>query len=291
MAMHFEQAGSAISVVGESPVWHPGEGVLYHVDIRGRALHRHDPATGETKFFPAPEMIACLAPRVGWGVYAAMQTGLFSTQADGFKIHTPMPDIPPSHRFNDGCLDGAGRFLAGTMRMPEHGRGADGALYAFEADRQPRVLMDGFRTINGLAIAPDGLTLYVSDSAPEVQTIWRCAYDPVTGNVGPRKIFVDMRAHEGRPDGGTVDAEDHYWCAATEAGAVLRFDRDGRLVAQLNAGTPRVSKPCFGGVDLTDLYLTTLRFGLEATADTRAGALLVARSAGQGWVPPMIDLG
>src|SRR5439155_21931983 len=40
-------AVASASLLGESPMWHPREQVLYYCDIPGRKLQRFDPASGE----------------------------------------------------------------------------------------------------------------------------------------------------------------------------------------------------------------------------------------------------
>lgn len=45
--------------------------------------------------------------------------------------------------------------------------------------------------------------------------------------------------------------------------------------------TPRVTACAFGGPDLTDLYITTARVGLDAPHPV-AGSLLVVPGAGKG---------
>ena len=49
--------------LGECPVWAEDEQVLYWVDIRGRALHRFDPATGDDRAWPLPQQCGSFALR------------------------------------------------------------------------------------------------------------------------------------------------------------------------------------------------------------------------------------
>lgn len=53
----------------------------------------------------------------------------------------------------------------------------------------------------------------------------------------------------------------------------------------LTLPTPRVTACAFGGADLTDLYITTARVGLESPHPV-AGSLLVIPSAGKGLPQP-----
>lgn len=41
-------------LVGEGPVWDAVEQALYYLDITGRKIHRHDPATGANRTWETP---------------------------------------------------------------------------------------------------------------------------------------------------------------------------------------------------------------------------------------------
>lgn len=47
--------------LGESPVWHGGEGALYWVDVRKPSINRFDPGTGANEEFAAPEPVHAIA--------------------------------------------------------------------------------------------------------------------------------------------------------------------------------------------------------------------------------------
>lgn len=64
-------------------------------------------------------------------------------------------------------------------------------------------------------------------------------------------------------------------------GAVRRYTPDGTLDHVITLPTPRVTACAFGGPDLTDLYITTARVGLDAPHPV-AGSLLVVPGAGKG---------
>jgi sugar lactone lactonase YvrE len=70
-------------------------------------------------------------------------------------------------------------------------------------DRRAHVIDDGIRLANGLGFSPDGHTLYFADSAARV--IFGYDYNSLEGTVHNRRTFVRVSAHEGVPDGLTVD--------------------------------------------------------------------------------------
>ena len=179
----------------------------------------------------------------------------------------------PDNRFNDGTTDRQGRFWAGTMPMT--GSAPSGRLYRLDPDLSWHAWYDGIHVTNGLAFSPDGRTMYFADTSIEVQTVWCADYDPSTGTPSNRRPFVDTRGLAGRPDGGTVDADGHYWMAAVGGWQVLRFTPDGSLERAIDLPVERPAKPVFGGPGLDELYVTTIARritpGTEARQPLRGG--------------------
>lgn len=276
--------------VGESPVWSVAEQALWWVDIEGRRLHRRDDTRGTVTSWTTPEMTGCIALHAAGGLLAAMETGLFHLrpQADGTLACTRLAAVEHARdgmRFNDGRTDRAGRFWAGTM-VRDMSLGADaGALYRHDAGGLVKVL-DGFVTPNGLGFSPDGRTMYVSDSHPDVQQVW--AFDlGADGTPSNRRVFVDFRPLPGRPDGAAVDADGRYWICANDAGLVHCFMPDGRLARSVEVPVAKPAMCAFGGADLGTLYVTSIRpaapaAGTPPERHALAGAVFAARPGATG---------
>ena len=113
----------------------------------------------------------------------------------------------------------------------------------------------GFAVCNGPAFSPDGRTLYFSDSIGRRVL----AYDVTeqARTLSNRRVFAQFGPDEGVPDGLTVDAEGHLWCAQYGAGRIRRFAPDGRVERVLHLPCPVVTAPGFGGADMTTLFVTT----------------------------------
>ncbi len=277
---------------GESPVWSVAEEALYWVDIPGRALHRWS-ATGRTQWLTA-EMPACIAPRTDapgqW--IAGMESGLFSIapQDTGRVEATRLAEVAhamPGMRFNDGRCDRQGRFWAGTMLMDMAAGARVGRLYRFgQGAHAPSVQQDGFIVPNGLAFSPDGRTMYLSDSHPDVQTIWAFDYDTETGTPSNRRVFVDMKPLPGRPDGAAVDADGCYWICGNDAGLVHRFTPEGRLDRSLEVPVNKPAMCAFGGAALDTLFVTSIRPGGDLSGQPLAGGLFALRPGVQGLPEP-----
>lgn len=252
--------------VGESPVWVAGESSLYWVDIPAKALWRWRSTDGATTTWNLPEMAGCIA-HIGDNRWVAGLEHIIATltlQPGGLVATTPLAAAQhalPGMRFNDGRCDRQGRFLAGTMFMDMAAAKPVGAVYSIRSDSPPRVLLDGLITPNGMAFSPDGRTMYLSDSHPDVQTIWSFDYDTDTGEPGNRRVFVDMKPLPGRPDGAAVDEDGCYWICGNDAGLVHRFTPDGKLDRSLAVPVKKPAMCAFGGENLDTLFVTSIRPG------------------------------
>jgi sugar lactone lactonase YvrE len=247
--------------LGECPLWSAEEQALYFVDIKGRALHRYKPSTGEHDSMAMPEEIGCIGFRKGGGFIAGFRSGLWLLDAQGNR-EAKLADNPEDQRmsrFNDGRADPAGRFLAGTIDEPKDG----GRAHLYRYDRRGlATLAGGLLTSNGVAFSPDGRVLYHSDTP--TFTIWRYAYDPATGEASGKTVFARLEPTEsdrGRPDGAAVDREGCYWTALFEGGRIQRYAPDGRLLAEYPVPARCPTMVCFGGPDRKTLYVTSARTG------------------------------
>jgi len=274
------------SRLGESPLWHPDEGVLYWVDIPGRRLHCWDPARAAHRHWDLESETGCCAPVMGGGLLLAMRDGLWRFDpSDGRRKRLAEPPYDPAtERFNDGKADPQGRFWAGTIYDPRDAPKA--ALYRFENGQLDRVAGD-ITTSNGLAWSPDGGTMYWADT--QAHEIRAFDFDPQDGSLSRRRVFAafppkaagqDLAGYGGRPDGATVDREGAYWVAMYEGQRLLRLSPDGALLREIALPVRCPTMPCFGGPDLRTLYVTTAREkrpAEELAAQPLAGCVLSLR--------------
>lgn len=277
-----EGPGGALDSVGESPLWHPGEQAWYWVDIEGRALRRWQ--SGRPQRWAVGERIGCIALHAGGGLVAGLESRvarLLPLGEGGLSITTLATLSHPREgmRFNDGRCDRAGRFWAGTMLRDMAAAAPVGALHRLDVRGLSAPLVEGLVVPNGLAFSPDGRTMYLSDSHPTVQRIW--AFDLGDDGVPVnRRLFVDMNPHPGRPDGAAIDTDGGYWICANDAGQVHRFTPDGRLDRSITVPTAKPSMCSFGGAQMDELLITTIR--PPGSTDPLAGAVFITRPGAQG---------
>jgi sugar lactone lactonase YvrE len=258
-------AVAAPALLGESPLWHAREQVLYYCDIPGRSLHRFDPASGASAHWDFECEPASCAAMADGAMLLAMRDGLwrFDTRDGARTLLAAPPYDTAKERFNDGKCDRQGRFWVGTIYEPR-----DAALATLHCYAKPnlRPLADGITVSNGLAWSPDNRTMYWSDT--KAHTIFAFDFDATRGAITNRRVFAQFPVKQagqslddygGRPDGATVDAEGCYWVAMFEGQRLLRLSPKGEVLREARLPVRCATMPCFGGADLSTLYITTAR--------------------------------
>jgi len=254
--------------LGEGPVWHPREQVLYWVDITRNQVHRLDPRSGEDTVMDVGQAVGAVVPRTAGGLAVAVQDGFGLVDGDGrLTMIAPVQADDPSIRMNDGKCDSQGRFWAGTMAYDI--RPGGGALYRLNPDHSVHTMLTGVTISNGLDWTDDDRTMYHIDSLDGHGTdhlslgVDAFDFDAATGSMANRRRVAevpnDLTAPTGfiAPDGMTLDSQGHLWVAVHGAGEVRRFDPAGTLVGVVELPVLGVTSVAFGGDDLADLYVTT----------------------------------
>ena len=256
MAVAVARVGTLKCELGEGPVWDPVEAVLYFVDSLKPAIHRLDPATGALDSWDLPRPIGSLALRAGGGAIVALSDGLFGFDfATGALDPIAAPEAgEPRTRFNDGKTDRQGRFVVGSMDRATEA--PLGALYRLDPDHTWQRLESGITASNGPCFSPDGRTFYFTDSP--TRKIHAYDYDPATGAIANKRVFVDLAEHHAAGDGATVDADGGVWSALVTRGRIARFTAEGALDRVIEMPVRTVTSVQFGGPDLDRLFVTSL---------------------------------
>lgn len=247
--------------LGEGAIWHSQKQVLYWVDIDGGFVHIYDPVTNRNRSVSTGQPVGTVVPRASGGVMVALRDGFAALNLETGAL-TPITD-PESHlpdnRFNDGKCDPAGRFWAGTMGK------AGGSLYRLDPDLTVRKMFGGVRTSNGIAWSLGQKTMYYIDTP--TQEVAAFDYDYATGEIGNRRVAIKVPAENGHPDGSTLDAEGHLWVAHWDGWNVTCYDpARGVGLRTIKLPVSRITSCAFGGSDLSTLYITSARVGLDEAA-------------------------
>jgi xylono-1,5-lactonase len=259
------------AILGEGPCWIEREQSLLWTDINQPCLFRWNERDGVTRL-PTSEAICSIMPRASGGYIGAGYNGLLAIDANfaATPLGNPEPGLP-GNRFNDGKIDRAGRFWAGTMDHTEVA--ASGTLYRIDVDLNWTAIDTGYRVTNGPAFSVDGRTMYHTDSA--LQRVYRFVLD-AHGNVGERQLFLQFTPEHGYPDGMTVDAEDCLWIAFWDGWCIRRFSPDGALLLEVPVPVQRPTSVAFGGAGCDRIFISSASRDLsdaELSAQPTAGGL------------------
>lgn len=252
-------------MLGEGALWCPRDQVLWWFDVSSVHLWRFVPATGRVDHWPLPKRAGSFALRKDGGLVFAFQKGFATLDVPGGEF--TWRDVPGiafgDERFNDGKVDRAGRFWAGTLdRNVTH---AIGQLYRLDTDFRVTVMDRGFTVSNGIGWSPDNRVMYFTDTT--ARRIYRYDFDLASGQISNRRVFVEAEPGHGGPDGMTVDAEGYVWSAQFDRWCIHRYAPDGSLDRTIRMPVQRPTTCMFGGPDLATLYVTSARAGLSADAD------------------------
>ena len=260
-----EQICGPVATHGESPVWSADWGGLRFVDlVAGDVVRLAD--DGVERWHVGTHACA-IRPRHDGGIVLALERGFALAEGWGSPV-TALGELwtDPGIRFNDGGCDPDGGFLCASV--PYSFSGADGVMYRLHADRTVERLFAGLGVSNGLEWTAAGDAAYYTDSL--TGRIDRFAYDRTRG-LHERRPFAAVPDDAGYPDGLTVDVEGGVWVALWSGGAVHRYAPDGRLDAVVRVPVRGTTACTFGGANLDELFITTMR--MDGDPEPAAGAV------------------
>jgi len=246
--------------LGECPVWDGDRQRLYFVDVYNHRVHQFDPATGETRYFDTGEVVSAIALMGSDRLLISLRNRLafLDTQTGDIAVqHTAEFPHPDDTRFNDGKCDARGRFWIGTCTDTK----GQAALYRYDPDGSFQVMETGLTISNGLGWSPDGATFYLTDSAQH--KIFAYDFVEETGEIGDRRVLVDLTDEAVEPDGLAIDVEGNLWSALWGGGCVACFDSTGKERLRVPLPAPCPTCPIFGGPSLSTLYVTSASVGFS----------------------------
>jgi sugar lactone lactonase YvrE len=250
----------------EGPRWHDGS--LWFSDMYGSFVGRIDLSGKVERIVEVPEHPSGL----GWLpdgrllVVSMENRKVMRLEPEGLVEHADLSAVATYH-CNDMIVDRLGRAYVGNfgdeLRRDEPVTPAKLALV--HPDGRVAAAADNLGFANGMAITPDGSTLFVGESlsAPPRLT----AFDiGAGGELSNRRAFAEF--DDEAPDGICLDAEGAIWMASPpthEAARVL----DGRIVERIGTGNHRCYAVALGGPEGRTLFLCTSGTSLPEKARRR----------------------
>ncbi len=281
-----ELACEATSTIGEGPLWSVGERRLYWLDLGNARIWRLDPASGRNEPVNAKleGYVGGMVERAGGGFVVVDHRGAHHLDPKSGAL-TRLGTLAPARDtvFNDAKCDRSGNLWTGTKHTGE--TDGIGSLYRLRRDLSSDTIDTGLVCANGPAFSPDGRLAYFTDSPSFA--VYRYAIDTRSGEVGPREIFARTAEDEGEPDGMTVDAEGCLWVALWGGWRIRRYTPDGKVERDVMLPVPQPTAPAFGGKDMTTMFVTSARRGLEGAALAAAplsGSVFAVQTGARGLV-------
>lgn len=274
--MDVEVAVPGDAELAESPVWDADSQSLWWTDILRGAVLRYDFRDGAMKEYLVDSTVGALVLHRPGSLLLATGDGfrLLNTSNGRSQLIAAVEDDNPDNRMNDAKVDPRGSVWAGTLSFS--GIEGAGTLYRLDADGEVAAVVSDLTIPNGMAWSPDRRWFYHIDSP--TKTIRRYVFEEKTGRIGAQSsVFIDTSAHPGVPDGMAIDSEGGLWVCFWGGSCIRHYDDAGQLVTEIELPVPNPTSCCFGGSHLTDLFVTTARYGLspeEISAQPLSGSIL-----------------
>lgn len=258
--MKIQRLGDLTTALGECPVWHGQQ--LWLMDCREGLILAMNPDTGAVAArheVPPPLGSFAFNGSDGDCIVLALKEEIAALDLRSGQLRT-LARIEVSHphvRLNDGISLADGSFVVGTMHVLREPEEAPlGGLYRLDTRLNLHKLDDGLGITNGPCVNPVNARLHVADSTARVIYSYAIAPD---GTLADRRPFVGTAAHDSGPDGCAFDSEGGLWTALVRVGALARFDMQGRLTHRIDLPVAHPSALCFGGPEMADLFVTSIR--------------------------------
>ena len=268
--------------VGEGPFWDDAEQKLYFVDIVNKQIKIYSPSTTSVETVQFEQEISAVFLDQKSELIVAARDGIFAASRDGAlkTLLAPIELDDPSIRCNDGKCDANGRMWVGTMAFDFTAGAA--ALFTFDSKILKEVVSD-LTVSNGIGWSLDQRKMYFIDSPTKRVDIFDV--DLESGELRNRRVFASLTDLDAFPDGLTTDEDGGVWVALFGGGEVRRFDASGELTHIVELPVKQVTSCCFGGEDMSELFITTAQNGMDSDALAReplAGSLFRAKTAFKG---------
>jgi sugar lactone lactonase YvrE len=275
-------------LLGECPLWCPGEQSLYWIDIGKKKLHRKT-INGIHRDWELPARPGCVEQMSEGGLALIFGTSVhrFDPLTGAMQLIRPVP-LVPGVRFNEGKVDPKGRLWFGSMQDTFGPLNTlapvdrfDGALFRLGM-QDITVMEERIGISNTLAWSPDGTKFYFADSLVNHISVYD--WDAESGDIARKRTFFEA-TNLGVPDGSAMDVDGCLWNARWGAGCVLRITPDGRIDRHITIPALQTSSCAFGGPQLDQLFITSARIGMTAEALAQSplsGSVFEITGAGQG---------
>src|ERR1700675_528334 len=256
----------------EGPRWHSGR--LWFVDCMNRTVLSLG-ATGKCEQHAKVEDdTPCGLGHLPDGrlVVLTMFRKRLMTYADGqLSLYADLSGIAAG-TIDDMIVDGLGRAYVGDLGFdlpPPADRGAVGRIILVMPDGATRVVADGLRFPNGIAISADNGRLVVAEMDGGCLADYDIEDD---GSLRFRRRLGNMKA----PDGICLDRDGAVWVASFSEDAFIRLGRDGRELQRIEVAGRRAIACALGGEGRRTLFCLSAATSHEELRQGKSSARIDA---------------
>jgi sugar lactone lactonase YvrE len=256
----------------EGPRWHAGR--LWFVDCMERTLLSLAPSGECEQHAKLEDDTPCGLGVLPDGklVVLTMFRKRLMTYADGqLSLYADLSGIAKG-TIDDMIVDGLGRAYVGDLGFdlpPPSDRGAVGRIILVMPDGETRVVADGLRFPNGIAVSADNSRLVVAEMDGECLAEYDMAAD---GSLNFRRRFGNMKS----PDGICLDHDEAVWVASFDEDAFIRINRDGRELQRLEVPGRRAIACALGGPERRTLFCLSAATSPEQLRQRQSSARIEA---------------
>jgi sugar lactone lactonase YvrE len=266
----------------EGPRWHAGR--LWFVDCMERTLLSLSPSGERQQHATFEDDTPCGTGILPDGrlVVLTMHRKRLMTYAEGrLSLYADLSGIAAG-AIDDMIIDGLGRAYVGDLGFempPPPDRGAPGRIILVMPDGAARVVAEGLRFPNGIAVSADHRRLVVA----EMDGACLADYDIApNGDLKLRGRFGSMKS----PDGICLDQDGAVWVAAFEQDAFIRLNAEGRELQRIEVGGRRALACVLGGPDRRTLFCLSAATSYEELRQRKSSSRIDAievETAGAGY--------
>jgi YD repeat-containing protein len=246
------------SADGAESMWWDSAGGLYWCNSRAGTVHLSslgDAVSGaDDTVLRLPPVIAAFAPAPD-GFVIAGKSAVALVNPRGVFQRTLARVTHPNDQvhFNVATCDPYGRFIIGTAGLDGF---SNGTIYAVDPQGESWTVYDQAGLVTGMQWLDDGSRMWFTDTTHS--TIFTSAYSS-DGEMSDVQPFV--RGVNG--EGLARDAGGGFWTSSHGGRRVARWDGSGQLMLEFEIPAARVSAVCFGGAELSTLFVATSRAGVS----------------------------
>jgi sugar lactone lactonase YvrE len=266
----------------EGPRWHAGR--LWFVDCFERTLLSLGPTGDRREHAAFTDDTPCGLGILPDGnlIVLTMHRKRLMKYADGkLSLHADLSQLAAG-TIDDMIVDGLGRCYVGDLGFefpPPPDRGAVGRILLVMPDGAMRVVAEGLRFPNGIAVSADHRRLVVAEMDGACLADYDIAAD---GSLSSGRRFGSMKD----PDGICLDREQAVWVASYNEDAFIRIDREGRERQRIEVPGRRAIACVLGGPERRTLFCLSAATSPEEMRQRKSSArieVIDVEVPGDGW--------